>query len=87
MLADVLGTPIGFPAGHEGSSFGAALLGMDALGLVPTIDVAADLVEIIEVVPPDPAAALVYADLRPTFDRLYDELVPTFRALLRPGQP
>lgn len=87
MLADVLGTPIGFPAGHEGSSFGAALLGMDALGLVPTIDVAADLVEINEVVPPDPAAAQVYANLRPTFDRLYDELVPTFRALLRPGQP
>jgi gluconokinase len=87
MLADVLGTPIGFPAGHEGSSFGAALLGMDALGLVSTIDVAADLVEINEVVQPDPAAAQVYADLRPTFDRLYDELVPTFRALLRPGQP
>ena len=38
-------------------------------------------------VPPDPAAAQVYANLRPTFDRLYDELVPTFRALLRPGQP
>jgi gluconokinase len=60
---------------------------MDALGLVSTIDVAADLVEINEVVQPDPAAAQVYADLRPTFDRLYDELVPTFRALLRPGQP
>jgi sugar (pentulose or hexulose) kinase len=44
-------------------------------------------VEINEVVPPDPAAAQVYADLRPTFDRLYDELVPTFRALVRPGQP
>ena len=44
MLADVLGTPIGFPTGYEGSSFGAALLGMDALGLVPSIDVAADLV-------------------------------------------
>ena len=34
MLADVLGMDVGFPAGHEGSSFGAALLGMQALGLL-----------------------------------------------------
>ncbi|SCG18212.1 hypothetical protein GA0070610_4552 [Micromonospora echinofusca] len=33
-----------FPAGHEGSGFGAALLGMQALGLIPSVDVAADLV-------------------------------------------
>jgi gluconokinase len=87
MLTDVLGTPIGFPTGHEGSSFGAALLGMDALGLVPSIDVAADLVEINEVLTPDREAEQVYAGLRPTFDQLYDELVPTFRALLRPSVP
>ena len=34
MLADVLGMPVGYPAGHEGSAFGAALLGMQALGMV-----------------------------------------------------
>ena len=34
MLADALGMPIGFAAGHEGSAFGAALLGMEALELV-----------------------------------------------------
>ena len=38
MLADALGMPIGFAAGHEGSAFGAALLGMEALGLVEGID-------------------------------------------------
>jgi sugar (pentulose or hexulose) kinase len=38
MLADALGMPIGFPAGHEGSAFGAALLAMDALGLVDGIE-------------------------------------------------
>ena len=32
MLADVLGLEIGFPAAREGTSFGAALLGMRALG-------------------------------------------------------
>jgi gluconokinase len=85
MLADVLGMPVGYPRGHEGSSFGAALLGMGALGLIPSIDVAADLVEIQQTLAPDDDAAQIYADLRPTFDRLYDALVPTFRTLQQHG--
>jgi hypothetical protein len=44
-------------------------------------------VEINEVLTPDRAAEQVYGGLRPTFDQLYNELVPTFRALLRPGLP
>ncbi len=81
MLADALGMPVGFPEGHEGSAFGAALLGMEALGAVDSIDVAADLVEIGELVEPDAGAAAVYADLLPTFAGLYDALEPAFRAL------
>ena len=53
MLADVLGMDIQFPEGHEGSSFGAALLGMEALGLIPSLDIAGDLVQIKETVRPD----------------------------------
>jgi gluconokinase len=83
MLADALGMPIGFPAGHEGSAFGAALLGMEALGLVEGIDRAAELVGIEEVVEPEAGAAAVYADLLPTFASLYDALAPAFRALQR----
>jgi gluconokinase len=83
MLADALGMPIGFPAGHEGSAFGAALLAMDALGLVEGIDRAAQLVEIEDVVEPEAGAAGVYADLLPTFASLYDALAPAFRALER----
>jgi gluconokinase len=83
MLADTLGMPIGFPAGHEGSAFGAALLGMQALGLVEGIDRAAELVGIEEVVEPEAGAAAVYADLRPTFASLYEALTPAFRALAR----
>lgn len=83
ILADTLGMDIAFPAGHEGSSFGAALLGMQALGLVDSIDVAADLVQIEDTVRPDPAAAGVYAALRPVFAELYDALVPTYRSLRR----
>ncbi|MEH0980877.1 gluconokinase [Micromonospora sp. CPCC 205556] len=89
MLADALGMPVRFPAGHEGSSFGAALLGMQALGLIPSIEVAADLVEIDETIHPDPAAAATYAALLPLFSELYDALVPTFISLRRlaPGLP
>ena len=83
MLADALGMPIGFAAGHEGSAFGAALLAMDALGLVEGIDRAAQLVDIEDVVEPEAGAAGVYADLLPTFASLYDALAPAFRALER----
>ena len=38
---------------------------------------------------PDPAAAAVYADLRPVFIELYNALVPAFTSLRRlaPGLP
>jgi len=81
MLADALGMPIGFPAGHEGSAFGAALLGMEALGLVGGIDRAAELVAIADVAEPEAGAAAVYADLLPTFASLYEALTPAFAAL------
>ena len=84
MLADALGMPIGFAAGHEGSAFGAALLGMDALGLVEGIDRAAQLVDIEDVVEPEADAAAVYADLRPTFAVA---LRRAHAGLPRPGAP
>ncbi len=83
LLADVFGRSIGFPAGHEGSSFGAALLGMQALGLIDSIDVAVDLVGIEETIRPDVAAAATYRSLLPVFSSLYDALVPTFTSLRR----
>jgi len=86
MLAGALGMPVGFPAGHEGSAFGAALLGMQALGLVESIDVAADLVQIADVVEPDATEAATYVELLPAFAGLYDQLEPAFRALQRFGE-
>ncbi|MFG1712053.1 gluconokinase [Micromonospora sp. NPDC049203] len=83
ILADALGMPVRFPAGHEGSGFGAALLGMQALGLISSIEVAADLVRIEETVHPDPSSAATYAALLPLFSELYDALVPTFTSLRR----
>jgi gluconokinase len=83
MLADALGMEIQFPAGHEGSSFGAALLGMQALGLIKSVELAAELVTIDDVVRPDPAAAAIYASLLPVFSELYEALLPTFTSLRR----
>jgi gluconokinase len=76
MLADVLRQPIGFTEHREGSGFGAALLGMQALGMIESLDVAADLVRIAEVVEPDPEAAARYDELLPVFGSLYEALMP-----------
>jgi gluconokinase len=75
--------PVDFAHGQEGSGFGAALLGMEALGLIDSIDVVADMVEIEETVRPQPAAAATYASLLPVFTELYDALVPAFTSLRR----
>jgi gluconokinase len=83
MLSDVLGMPIGFPAAAEGSALGAALLGMNALGLSDSLSGASDLVRIEEVRHPDPGRAAEYASLLPLFADLYEDLVPAFRTLSR----
>jgi gluconokinase len=83
LLADVLDFPVNFPSSHEGSAFGAALLGMEALDLLGSIDLAADLVDIESRLDPDPRAAELYRQLRPVFSRLFDQLTPTFADLRR----
>ena len=67
LLADVLGTTIRFPASEQGSALGAALLGHVALGHLRSVDDAAALVRITEVVHPDPEAARFYQQLLPAF--------------------
>jgi gluconokinase len=81
MLCDALGHDVGFPEGHQGSGFGAALLGMEALGVIASFDRAAELIAVDEVRSPDPAASEVYASMRPVFEGLYDALGPAFAQL------
>jgi gluconokinase len=67
LLADVLGVAIGFPASEQGSAAGAALLGLVALGQLGSVDDAALLVRVTEVVHPDPGASRFYRELLPVF--------------------
>ena len=83
MLTDALGMDVSYPDTHEGTSFGAALLGMDALGLIDGLEQAADVVHIAEVDHPDPRASATYRELLPIFSALYDALVPTYLNLRR----
>lgn len=81
LLADVLGLPVGFPAGHEGSGLGAAIVGMRALGLPARDDVA-----VAERLVPDPAVAARYAALLPVFAGLQEALAPGLRDLQAHGR-
>jgi gluconokinase len=69
LLADVLGTAIGFPASEQGSAAGAALLGHVALGNLRSVDDAAALVRVTEVIHPDRDAARFYRRVLPAFAR------------------
>jgi len=80
-LAAAFGTPLALLDDGEGSGFGAALLGMKALGLIDSLDAAAELVEIRARLDPDPASAQTYAVLIPLFGGLADTLAPANRAL------
>jgi gluconokinase len=87
LLCDALGQDVGFPEGHQGSGFGAALLGMEALGVIESFDRAAELIAVDETRTPDPAARDMYASMLPVFDALYDALGPAFAALRDLPQP
>lgn len=81
ILADALGTAVDLTEGQEGSSFGAAILGMAALGIVDSVESASASSTVVRTVEPDPDAAAVYDRLRPVFAGLYDALAPSFAAL------
>jgi gluconokinase len=72
ILADVLQREIVVPAESEGSSIGAVLLGMVALGAAANVDAAGLLVPVGDVVAPDAGLAAVY-------DQAYGEFVARSR--------
>ena len=80
-LASAIGSAMSFPSSSEGSCLGGAILGMQALGLIDSIDEAAALVPVEASLPPLEADAEVYARLLPSFAALYELLEPTNKLL------
>jgi gluconokinase len=77
LLTDALDLPVGFPTVDQGSAFGAALLGMQAVGLLPPgpdalVD-AAERIPLGETLRPGPDAA-AYAARLPLFEQVHDVL-------------
>ena len=83
ILAGAFGRPIGFASSPEGSSLGAALLGMAAIGMLDSLDSAADIVQVTHVERPDLGEAETYARLMPIFDDAFDALATTFAELAK----
>ena len=87
VLASAFGRPIGFAESAEGSSLGAALLGMTALGMLASLDAAADLVAVTHVEEPDRDAAAAYAAMLPAFAAAQDAVAPIAQALRDWSEP
>ena len=81
LLADIFGLPLDLTAGQQGSGYGAAILGMAALGLIDSIEQVAGTTPVVGTVAPIPENVSVYSRLLPIYDGLYDALTPTFAAL------
>ncbi|HEY2195696.1 MAG TPA: gluconokinase [Actinomycetospora sp.] len=84
LLADVLGVPVGYPEGHQGSAWGAALLGQQAVGLLdPGAEALADAADrvVIPTTAAPTAAAAVYAARLGLVERVHDELGEIVAAL------
>jgi gluconokinase len=73
-IAAAFGQELSFVDGSEGSGVGAALLGWRALGELPSLDAAADLVTPVDTVAPDEFASRRMARNRPALERIYDAL-------------
>lgn len=78
ILADVLGREISLPDVEEGAAFGAAILGFYALGLLPSIDVAADMVAIRKTFVPNPGNHETYEKLFVMYEQIYWNLQEQF---------
>jgi gluconokinase len=81
ILAAAFGRPIGYASSPEGTSLGAALLGMTAIGMLDSLDRAAELVAVSDGEAPDRGEAELYARLLPVFDSAYEALAETFAGL------
>lgn len=79
VMADIYGVPVQRLAIlEEATSMGAALAGGIAVGLYPDFSMSETMNQIVETVPPDPAAQRAYDRLFPVFEAAYQALLPVY---------
>lgn len=83
MMADVFGTRVTVPDNYESSCWGAALLGLLAMGKIQSLEEAKDLVQSSNTHIPDAANTLIYNELMGIYQRIYKSLEPEFATIVR----
>ena len=83
VLSAALDLPVGLAASPEGAGTGAGLLGHYALGSLPHLDRAAELIAVDPGVPPDSDDVAALRRLLPLLERCTIELKPVFAELAR----
>jgi gluconokinase len=81
VLSAALDLPVGLAASPEGAGTGAGLLGHHALGSLPDLDRAADLIAVDRGQPPDRNGVATLRRLLPLMERCTVELKPVFAEL------
>ncbi|SFB31861.1 gluconokinase [Collimonas sp. OK607] len=81
MMADIFNREVVVPESVESSCLGAAVLGLYALGMVPSLDVISDMVGSTNRHVPVPANVAVYDRLRPIFMSIPGKLQQEYQAL------
>ncbi|MCX2741750.1 gluconokinase [Pontibacter anaerobius] len=81
MLADVTGKKVQLTETPEGSAFGAAIMGMYALQLLPSLEQAESMIRVSRTFEPDPQTHQTYAKSYAVFEALYPKLKESFEQL------
>lgn len=83
IMADVFGTTVTVPDNYESSCWGAALLGLLAMGQIQSLDEAKNLVQLTHTHVPDAANTVIYNELMAIYLRIYNSLEPEFTSIAR----
>ncbi|WP_266204542.1 gluconokinase [Pontibacter kalidii] len=81
MLADVTGKKVQLTETREGSAFGAAIMGMYALKLIPSLETAESMIRVSRTFEPDEKNHQTYAKSYAVFESLYPKLKDSFEQL------
>lgn len=81
MLADITGKKVQLTETPEGSAFGAAIMGMYALELLPSLEEAEQMIRVSKTFEPDFQRHQTYAKSYAVFETLYPKLKDSFEQL------